>query len=76
MSLSDSRATAHRALFLLLGLVGYLPIVAGSRAQHTETRGKALLRQARAGRHGAGPLPAGHPPDHPLGIQFRRMRTG
>lgn len=38
------------ALFMLLGVVGYLLIIASSRASRTEARVQALLREARAGR--------------------------
>lgn len=38
------------ALFILLGVVGYLLIIASSRTEHTEAQVQALLHQACAGR--------------------------
>lgn len=37
------------ALFVLLGVVGYLLIIASSRASRTEARVQALLREAQEG---------------------------
>jgi len=44
------------ALFMLLGVVGYLLIIASSRASRTEARVQALLREARADQAAAGAL--------------------
>ena len=38
------------ALFVLLGVVGYLLIIASSRADQTEARLRALLRESLAAR--------------------------
>jgi hypothetical protein len=37
------------ALFVVLGVAGYLLVIASSRASHTAARVRALLREARAG---------------------------
>ena len=42
------------ALFMLLGVVGYLLMIASSRAEHTEARVRALLRQAETGQDPTG----------------------
>ena len=54
--------------FILLGVVGYLLIIASNRAERTEARVQALLREARAGRPGAEPLPGGPPLERPVGV--------
>ena len=47
------------ALSVVVFVVVYLVLIASSRAEHTEARVQARLREARAGRPGAGPLPGG-----------------
>ena len=47
------------ALSVLVSVVIYLLLIASSRAEETEARVQALLREARAGRPGAEPLPGG-----------------
>ena len=55
------------ALSVLVFLVVYLLLIASSRAEETEARVQALLREARAGRPGAEPLPGGPPLERPVG---------
>jgi len=54
-------------LSVLVFVVVYLQLIASSRAEHTEARVQARLREARAGRPGAGPLPGGPPLERPVG---------
>lgn len=55
------------ALSLFLVVVVYLLIIASSRAERTEARVQARLREARVGRPGAGPLSGGPPAERPVG---------
>ena len=55
------------ALSVLVFAVVYLLIIASSRAEETEARVQARLREARAGRPGAEPLPEGPPLERPVG---------
>ena len=55
------------ALSVLVFLVVYLLLIASSRAEETEARVQARLREARAGRPGAEPLPGGPPLERPVG---------
>ncbi len=55
------------ALSVLVFVVVYLLIIASSRAEQTEARVQARLREARAGRPGAEPLPGGPPVERPVG---------
>ena len=55
------------ALSVLVFVVVYLLLIASSRAEQTEARVQALLREARAGRPGAEPLPGGPPLERPVG---------
>ena len=41
-------------ILVVLGVVGYLLVVASARANHTEARVRALLRQAEAGQDPTG----------------------
>jgi hypothetical protein len=43
-------------LFILLGVVGYLLIIANGQANQTEARVRAILRQARMGDDAPGAL--------------------
>ena len=56
------------ALSVLVFVVIYLLLIASSRAEQTEARVQALLREARAGRPGAEPLPGGPPLERPVGV--------
>ena len=55
------------ALSVLVFVVVYLLLIASSRAEHTAARVQARLREARAGRPGAEPLPGGPPLERPVG---------
>ena len=55
------------ALSVLVFVVVYLLIIASSRAEQIEARVQARLREARAGRPGAEPLPGGPPVERPVG---------
>ena len=55
------------ALSVVVVVVVYLLLIASSRAEQTEARVQALLREAREGRPGAEPLPGGPPLERPVG---------
>ena len=55
------------ALSVLVFVVIYLMLIASSRAEQTEARVQARLREARAGWPGAEPLPEGPPVERPVG---------
>ena len=55
------------ALSVLVFVVVYLLIIASSRAEQIEARVQARVREARAGRPGAEPLPGGPPVERPVG---------
>ena len=55
------------ALSVLVFVVVYLLIIASSRAEQTEARVQARLREARTGRSGAEPHPGGPPVERPVG---------
>ncbi len=55
------------ALSVLVFVVIYLMLIASSRAEETEARVQARLREARAWRPGAEPLPGGPFAERPVG---------
>ena len=56
------------ALSVLVFVVVYLLLIASSRAERTAARVQARLREARAGRPGAEPLPGGPSAERPVGV--------